>query len=88
MSFKKMFLASVIAVTFTAGASVAIAETVGEKVSEAGSDMKKSIKKGARNVKDKTCEMVNGKMECAAKKIGHKLQNAGDEISDKANDHK
>ncbi|MBC7420061.1 MAG: hypothetical protein H7328_04970 [Bdellovibrio sp.] len=87
-SFKKLFLASIVAVSFTAGLSTAIAETMGEKASEVGSDIKKSTKKGVRTVKDKTCEMINGKMECAAKKIGHKIQNGVDEVKDKADDVK
>lgn len=61
-------------------------ETVGEKISEAGRDAKKNLKKGARAVKDKTCEWVNGKMECAAKKLKHKAQNASDEVKDKVDD--
>lgn len=52
---------------------------------EAGQDIKKGAKKAGRKIKDETCEMINGKMECAAKKAGHKLQNAGDEIKDKVN---
>ncbi len=84
-SFKKMFLASVVAVTFTAGIPTALAETVTEKVAEVGSDIKKSTKKGVRAVKDKTCEMVNGKMECAAKKVGNKVGNGVDEVKDATN---
>lgn len=63
-------------------------ETTGEKVGEVASDTKKAVKKGVRNMKDATCEMVNGKMECAGKKLKHKAQNAGDEIGDKADDVK
>jgi hypothetical protein len=85
-SFKKMFLASVVAVTFTAGLSTAVAETVGGSVKEVGRDISKSTKKGVRHVKDKTCEMVNGKMECAARKVGHKIGNGVDEVKDKADD--
>ncbi len=85
-SFTKLFLASVVAVTFTGGISTAFAETVGEKMSEAGQDMKKGTKKSYRDVKDKTCEMINGKMECVAKKVKHKVQNGMDEVSDKAQD--
>ena len=57
-------------------------ETVKEKVSEVASDSKRAMKKGARKVKDETCEMINGKMKCVAKKIKHSAQNAGDSIED------
>ncbi len=60
-------------------------ETVGEKMNEAASDTKKAVKKSARKVKDKTCELVNGKMECAGKKLKHKAQNVGDEVEDAVN---
>lgn len=85
-SFNRLFLAAVLAFSFMAGLSTAAAETVGEKASEVGHDMKKETKKAYRKVKDKTCEMVNGKMECAAKKVKHKVQNGMDEVSDKVED--
>lgn len=64
--------------------SVRAEESVGEKMAEGGRDVKKGAKKAVRKVKDETCEMVNGKMECAAKKAGHKIENATDEVKDKA----
>lgn len=57
-------------------------ETVKEKVTEVGNDTKRAMKKGARKVKDETCEMVNGKMKCIGKKIKHSAQNAGEKIED------
>ena len=72
MTYKNLILASVFAISLTTGVTT-LAETV-------GNDMKVSAKKGVRNIKDKTCEMINGKMECAAKKVGHKIQNATDEV--------
>lgn len=57
-------------------------ETVGEKAEEAINDTKRAAKKAARKVEDKTCEMVNGKMECLAKKAGNKLKDAGDKVED------
>ncbi|MGZ3710703.1 MAG: hypothetical protein ACXVBE_03065 [Bdellovibrionota bacterium] len=58
---------------------------VAADVKEGAQDAGKSIRKGARKVKDKTCELVNGKMNCAVKKLKHKAQNAGDEVKDKLN---
>ena len=57
-------------------------ETMKEKTAEAGNDTKRAMRKGARKVKDETCKMMNGKMECAAKKAKHKMQNAGDKVED------
>lgn len=68
--------------------SFAYEETMGDKASEAASDTGKSVKKGARAVKDKTCHMVKGKMECAGEKVKHKAQNAADEVEDKVEDVK
>ncbi|MBX2994249.1 MAG: DUF1328 domain-containing protein [Bdellovibrionaceae bacterium] len=62
--------------------------SVTEQAKEAGRDVKKVTKKTVRNVKDKTCEMVNGKMECAVKKVKHKAENAVDEAADAVNEPK
>ena len=58
-------------------------ESKAEKAGEIAHDAKKNTKKAVRKVKDKTCTMVNGKMECAAKRIKHKAENAADEVRDK-----
>ena len=60
--------------------------TAGEKVQEGAEDAGKNVKKGYRNVKDKACEMVNGKLECVGKKAMNKARNAKDEVKDKADD--
>lgn len=57
-------------------------ETMKEKAKELGNDAKRSVKSTSREVKDKTCELVNGKMECAAQKVKHSIQNAGDKVED------
>ena len=57
-------------------------DTVGEKVEEAAKDTGRAVKKSARKVKDKSCEMVNGKMECAAKKAKNSARNMGDKVED------
>ena len=53
-------------------------------VSHAADEAGNSVKKTYRSAKDKTCEMVNGKMQCLGKKIKHKLENASDSASAKA----
>jgi len=57
-------------------------DTVGEKAEEAVNDTGRAVKKGARSVKDKTCELVNGKMECAGKKLKNKAKNTVDKVED------
>jgi hypothetical protein len=57
-------------------------ETVEEKAKELGNDTARSVKKGTRAVKDKTCELIDGKMKCAAQKVKHSMQNVGDKVED------
>jgi hypothetical protein len=85
MTVVKWLETVVLASTFALGfASFSNAEeTVKDKTVETGKDFKKNAKQAGRNVKDEACEMVNGKMECAGKKIKHKTQNAVDEVKDK-----
>lgn len=63
--------------------SVNAEETVSEQVKEGAQDLKKNTKKTYRKVKDKTCEMVNGKLECVGKKMMHKTEDIKDEVKDK-----
>ena len=65
------------------GAQYAYADkTVKEKAKETMNDAKRGANKAARSAKDETCELVNGKMECAAKKVKHKIQNGADTVED------
>lgn len=57
-------------------------EKMEERTDEAVSDMGRGTKKATRKVEDSTCEMVNGKAECAVKKSKHTIQNAGDSVED------
>ena len=57
-------------------------ETLSEKAKEAGNDTRRGVKSGARAIKDKACEMVNGKMECAVQKTKHTLQDGADKVED------
>ena len=63
-------------------------ETVTEKIETQANKTTDAVKKTYRSAKDKTCEMVNGKMECAAKKLKHKGQNAMDKVETKATEVK
>lgn len=88
---KKMMLASIFALgmAFSSAAHYAHAEeTVGDKVKEGYQDAKKGVKRTWRNAKNEVCEWVNGKVECAAKKLANEAKNAADEVKDKADDVK
>lgn len=63
-------------------------ETVTEKIETSANKTADAVKKTYRSAKDKTCEMVNGKMECAAKKLKHTGQNAMDKVETKATEVK
>lgn len=56
--------------------------TVKEKAQEAANDAKRAGREAVRTIKDKTCHMINGKMECAAQKVKHSAQRASDNIED------
>ena len=57
-------------------------DTVAGKAKETGRDMSRGAKKMGRDIKDKTCEMVNGKMECAAQRAKHGILNTTDKVED------
>lgn len=65
--------------------SAALAEeTTMEKGKALTNEASDSVKKTYRDVKDKGCEMVNGKMECLAKKVGNKARNLKDSVGTEA----
>lgn len=80
---RKLFvlLISVATLSFV-GSSCNKDNTVKQEMNEAGRDISRGTSKTVREVKDQTCEMVNGKMECAAKKVKHSIQNTTDNIED------
>lgn len=79
---KSKVLLALMVCSFTAAPFAFADETVGEKTHEAVQDAKRGTKKAWRNAKDSACEMVNGKMECAGKKIKNKAKNAADKVED------
>jgi len=75
--------AIILSLMLLAGVSFVHAEeTVGEKASATGHDMKRSMKKGVNNVKEAVC--TEGDAKCLAKKAGHKMNEGGDYVKDKA----
>jgi len=85
MLLRKLTLAAVgLALGLSAPIAPAFAadDTVGEKVEEAVNDTKRGTKKAARNIKQKGCEMVNGKLECAKDRVKNKAKDVGGELED------
>jgi len=74
-------LAAVTCFVFSVNASSA-EETLKAKTKEVANDTNREMKKTVRKVKDETCSLVKGKMECAADKVKHTLQNGADSIED------
>jgi S-methylmethionine-dependent homocysteine/selenocysteine methylase len=73
--------AGLLIASFTFAASFSFAEeTTVEKVETSLNKGTDKVKKTYRDAKDKTCEMVNGKMKCVGKKIKNKARNAKDKI--------
>lgn len=63
-------------------------ETTTEKMGTAVNETVDGVKSGARAAKDKACEMINGKLECAGKRIKSKAKNLGDKVETKAKEMK
>jgi uncharacterized protein YjbJ (UPF0337 family) len=63
-------------------------EKVKDNVNKKIDTAKSETKKGVRDLKDETCEMVYGKMDCASQKAKHKLESKKDNIEDQAKDLK
>ena len=59
-------------------------ETVGESAKATGHDIKRGAKKGVNRVKEAMC--TEGDAKCLAKKAGHRMEEGGDYVKDKANE--
>lgn len=79
------FLTSLVMAGLLFNTSFAFANDVKEAAKETAQDVKKSAKKGVHRAEETGCEMVNGKMECAGKKIKNRATEVKDEVKDMAN---
>ena len=75
---KKLLLSSLFLMLFVS----CNAEKAGEAVDEAASDAGQAVEETVNDIKDETCEMIDGKMECAAQEAGHAIEEAGNEVED------
>lgn len=85
---KNLFCTLVLASLLTFAPFLNAEETAGEKIETVKNNAVDKTKKAYRTAKDEVCELVNGKMECVAKKMKHKVQNATDAAKTKANEIK
>lgn len=86
---KKRILGTiVVASLFTFAPVLHAEETTMEKAETVKNKAVDKTKKAYRTAKDEVCELVNGKMECVAKKVKHKAQNLTDDAKTKANEIK
>ncbi|QDK44938.1 hypothetical protein DOM22_07060 [Bdellovibrio sp. ZAP7] len=79
------FFTSLVMAGLLLGTSYSFANDIKETAKEAAQDTKKNFKKGANRVEEAGCEMVNGKMECAGKKIKNRAGEVKEEVKDMAN---
>lgn len=86
MNTKKALTALFLALAFagTAATQSHAEETLGEKAQAKMETAKNQAKKTYRKAKDKVCDIVNGKVECEAKKLKHRAQNAADKLKAEA----
>lgn len=57
-------------------------QKVKQSMEETTNETRRGAKKTGRAIQDKTCELVNGKMECAAKRVKNGILNTTDKIED------
>lgn len=57
-------------------------DSLKKKATETMNDTRRGVQKAGRELKDKTCELMNGKMECALQKAKHTVQDVADKVED------
>ncbi len=53
-----------------------------QSMEETTNDLRRDVKKVNRAIDNQTCELINGKMECAAKRVKNGILNGTDKIED------
>ena len=80
MKKTKLIKASLFVVALSFGTNIYAEETATEKIESSVNKTADGVKKTYRKAKDKTCEMINGKMKCIAKKIKNESKNLKDNV--------
>lgn len=74
-------LIAVFSLSYSYGDEKKSAEVKAE-TQEMSRDAGRGLKRAGREIEDKTCELVNGKAECTAKKGLNALKNGADKVED------
>lgn len=85
---RKTLITFMMTLLFIASANAQAEETKMEKLNASTEKSKNEVKKGYRHMEEKACPMVNGKINCAFKKVGHGVQNAANATSAKTKELK
>ena len=85
---KGILASGLLAASLTFGVCAHAVETTSEKAAAAGNRAVDTTKETYRNAKNEICELVNGKMNCVAKKMKNKLRTAADKSKTKAKEIK
>ncbi len=88
MKRRNLLVATLFAATLGISMIASAEETTMEKVETATNKGTDKIKKGYRKGKEKGCEMMNGKMECAGQKMKHGVENGMDTMGTKVEEVK
>lgn len=88
MKITKILFKSCLMTALFMSANVSAVETTAEKTETVVNKSVDKVKSAARDVDNKVCEMIDGKMKCVVKKIKNKLKNAEDTTKTKATEIK
>jgi uncharacterized protein YgiB involved in biofilm formation len=57
-------------------------ENIGSNMEESMDDAGRQAEEFGRDVKQESCELINGKMECATERAGDSMEDKGDDVED------
>ncbi|WP_408097338.1 hypothetical protein ACJVC5_00045 [Peredibacter sp. HCB2-198] len=82
MLMKILFITFILMCVGAVSLPIKADDSLKQKAEEVGNDVKRGSKNATRKVKDETCELVHGKMECAGQKTKHSIQKGADKVED------
>ncbi len=88
MKIAKLMEIAIFTASLSLGVFALAEETTLEKAETLTNEAADGVKSTYREAKDKTCEMINGKLECVGQKVKNKALNAKDKVSTKATEAK
>jgi hypothetical protein len=88
MKLTKILFKSCFVSVLSMAVVVSAVETNTEKTETVINKSVDKVKSAARDMDNKVCEMIDGKMKCVVKKIKNKLKNAEDSTKTKATEIK